>query len=200
LKNLFTQIEEMTPRLHGWCSVPKAQILASAVIALRPKICVEIGVWGGRSLFPMALAMKELGRGAVIGIDPWQAEASVVGQVNEADRKYWGHQPNHDLVYADFMGRIEPLGLTNILRVLRKKSDEVEPPEEIGILHIDGNHSDQAVKDVERFATKCPVGALCFMDDIGWSGGGVQRAVARLEAMGWRFLYNVDTSAVYQRQ
>ena len=40
------------------------------VLALRPAVVVEIGVWRGSSLLPMALALKELGRGQIVGVDP----------------------------------------------------------------------------------------------------------------------------------
>lgn len=200
MTSIFQQIETIkSPPYHGWCSIAKGQTLAALVLALRPKVCVEIGVWGGMSLFPMALAIKELGTGIVWGIDPWAASASVVGQVHAADQDFWGKQAPHDLVYADFMKRLDEFGIQNCVRVIRSKSDDVEPPSEIGLLHIDGNHSDQAVKDVTRFAPNCPTGAICVMDDIGWSGGGVERAVAKLQSMGWRRLYSLEAGAVYQR-
>ena len=77
MKQLFAQIEsELAVHKDGWCSIEKAYALASAIIALRPGVVVEIGIWAGRSLIPMALALKKVGAGKIIGIDPWRAEES----------------------------------------------------------------------------------------------------------------------------
>lgn len=197
---LFTDIEKLVPTMHGWCSVPKAHTLAAMVLALRPKTVVEIGVWGGRSLIPMAMAIRELGQGKVYGIDPWSAGASEQGQINEHDRAFWGNQNNHELVYNDFLRQLKVNRVESVVDVQRCPSDVATVPDGIGVLHIDGNHSDQAVKDVIKFAPLCEPGAFCVMDDIGWSGGGVERAVGRLKSLGWKELYTLDTGAVYQKR
>lgn len=197
--NLFQTISLVQPKLHGWCSPQKAAALASAVLAFRPELIVEIGVFGGSSLIPLALAAKEIGRCKVMAIDPWLAVASVEGQVNQADRDYWSNQQNHEMVYKDFLQKVSDLGLTEIVDIRRARSDDVEPPTNIGLLHLDGNHSDQAVKDVERFFPKCLVGSLAFVDDESWSGGGVARAIAKAKAMGFREMYKLGTGCVMQR-
>ena len=61
MTNLFLDIADVVPRLNGWCSVNKAQHLAAMVCALQPVTAVEIGVFGGKSLIPMAMAMKRIG-------------------------------------------------------------------------------------------------------------------------------------------
>ena len=66
--NLFSQIEAL-PMIGDWCPLDKAKTLAAMVLALRPAVVVEIGVWRGSSLLPMALALKELGRGQIVGVD-----------------------------------------------------------------------------------------------------------------------------------
>lgn len=205
MSNLFQRISELLPALHGWCSESKAHTLAAAVLALRPETTVEIGIYGGRSFLPMALAHKEIGRGMIIGIDPWHPHESAKGQINESDHKFWsenlppGQHASHDRVMNHFLQKLHELGVQNCVNIIRLPSDAVEPPTKIDLLHLDGNHSDQAVRDVERFAPKCRVGALMFVDDIHWSGGGVARAVEKLKATGWAFLYALDTGAVFQR-
>lgn len=196
---LFEEIALVQPKLMGWCSPVKAATLAAAVLALRPKIIVEIGVFGGSSFIPMAMAIKEIGQGLVYGIDPWDANASADGQINPADQAYWSKQETHDVVYNDFMSRVQTLNLGPFINIQRATSDKAGVPNNIQMLHIDGNHSDQAVKDVNRFAPKCISGALCFCDDLGWTGGGPLRAVAKLKSMGWRELYTLDTGAMFQK-
>jgi predicted O-methyltransferase YrrM len=78
VKQLFEKIDDLFERqLPGWCTKEKAYTLASLVIGTRPAVIVEVGVFGGRSFLPMALALKELGKGMAIGIDPWSPAASV---------------------------------------------------------------------------------------------------------------------------
>jgi hypothetical protein len=196
---LFETIARVQPKLHGWCSPEKAATLAAAVLAYRPEVVVEIGVFGGSSLIPLALAAKEIGRCKVIAIDPWLAVASVIGQINVEDQRYWSDQQRHETVYNDFLRVVSELGLSNIVDIRRAKSDDVEPPPNIGVFHLDGNHSDQAVKDVERFFPKCLVGSLAFVDDEGWAGGGVSRAIAKAKSMGFKELYKLGTGCVMQR-
>lgn len=77
MKNLFEKIEsDLAIHKDGWCTLEKAYALAAAVIMLRPSLVVEVGIWAGRSFVPMALALKQIGKGQIIGIDPWKAEES----------------------------------------------------------------------------------------------------------------------------
>ena len=83
MKNLFAQIEsELAHPDHqdGWCKLEKANALAAAIVSIQPNLIVEVGVWAGRSLIPMALSLKYLGKGKILGIDPWRAADSEIGQ------------------------------------------------------------------------------------------------------------------------
>jgi len=195
---IFDTIDRLVPSLVGWCSVPKAFTLARAVLAMRPDVTVEIGVFGGRSLLPMALAHRQIGKGKIVGIDPWSASASIVGQLCPNDAVWWG-QCDHEQVYKEFMGKVEMLGLQKWVNIIHKNSDEVEPPQIIDLFHLDGNHGEQAHKDAQRFAPNMRVGGLCFLDDIEWTGGGVKRASQFIESIGFVELFRQDTGAMYQR-
>lgn len=188
--------------LTGWTSKQKAEVLVSAIIALRPQFSLEIGVWGGKGCIPMAIAHKRIGVGKVIGVDPWMASSSVEGQVNEEDRKWWSDQKNHDLVYNMFMSSRKAFGLDDYLQVVRSSSDDFTPPE-LGLLVIDGNHGEQAITDTQRYAPHVNNGGLVVMDDLNWSGGAVSRAVNELLKMGFIELYRVENKsecwAVFQR-
>lgn len=198
ISELFLQIEALVPTLEGWCVPEKACEFASIITSLRPEISVEIGVWGGRGTLSMALAHRFAGRGKVIAIDPWSATASVAGQTG-ADAAWWGEQQKHDYVYERFMGSIQMLSLMNWIEVQKKRSDAVEVPKGIGFIVIDGNHSDQAVEDVKRYAPNVRMGGVVYMDDLSWSGGGVQRAANRLLKLGFEELYRRDQGAFFQR-
>ena len=67
---------ERLSKLDGWCSEKKARVLCALVSFFRPNVCVEIGVFGGKSLFAMASACYEYG-GTVHGIDPWTKDEAL---------------------------------------------------------------------------------------------------------------------------
>ncbi len=76
------------------------------------------------------------------------------------------------------------------------------PMQEIDLLHIDGQHTEQAVKDVDRFARNVRRGGICCMDDIEWANDGdqqVKAAVERLKELGFVEKYPVGTGAMFVR-
>ena len=194
---LHSRIAALVPSISGWCSVEKANDLALAVIKLRSSVTVEIGVFGGRSLLPMALAHAEQDHGGVWAIDPWQAAASVEGY-DPVNAEWWS-RVNHEALYQQFLGHLKAHGVEKFVKIVRGKSDNVTPPEVIDVLHLDGQHTDQTVRDVERFASRVRPDGFVFVDDIHWSGGGVERGVARLLTMGFTQIFVRDTGAMFQR-
>lgn len=190
--NIFQKIENVHGEISGWCSQQKAQTLASIVLASRPAISLEIGIWFGKSLLPVALVHQHLGIGKVIAIDPWFAGCSVAGQENPADAEWWRHQDRHELAYNSFLAKVKELGLRETVDVQRMHSDEFDPPDGIGLLSLDGNHGVQAIKDIERYAPKVKLGGFLVADDLKWTGGAVERAISLLPVMGFIELYTVE--------
>ncbi len=202
---LFSQIEQLVPTLDGWCSVPKAGQLAATVLALRPKVTVEIGVFGGRSLIPMALAHQMMNSGRVYGIDPWNASSSTEEMTGE-NKAYWA-KVDHDAVYRRFMGHVANLGLSPVVEVIRARSDCYNWPLDLPVdaLHIDGSHGyNAATSDATRYGARVRVGGICFVDDISWDSHGPEQALVILQKMGFVELYRVvdgsDNWAAFQRQ
>jgi len=203
-ENLFSKIENFLGTMEGgWCTAKKAHTLASIIVALRPALVLEIGVWTGRSLIPMALACRENKFGKVIGIDPYKAVASVDGQ-NAESAGWWSRQQIHDDALKYFRGKVAEFDVEDYVDLHVQPSDDVEPPYELGLLHVDGNHGPQALRDVERFAPRVHVGGFVVLDDIGWSGGAVSASVASLLANGFVHVRTASTDgddwAMYQRR
>ena len=197
MSTLNERIAALVPRMDGWCTVEKGCDLALAVIKLRAAVSVEIGVFGGRSLLPIALAHQGQDFGVVWAIDPWNPAASVIGQ-NEVNANWWGHC-DHETIYQRFLAHVKTQGVDRYVKIIRQESDSVEPPPVIDLLHIDGNHSDQTIRDVSRFASKVRPGGFCFVDDLHWAKG-VETAVDNLLAMGFVKLFVRDTGAMFQRE
>lgn len=165
--------------LTGWCTKSKAAILIDLVMEAKAQTVVEIGVWGGRSLVPMAFALKELGHGTAFGIDPWSATASAEGMtgVNEE----WWTMVDHEAIYQGLVNKIAKFGLKNSVELLRYTSEKAPPIVDIDILHIDGNHSDKtSYFDVTKWAPLVRNGGYIVFDDITW--GTTTRAVDWLNA------------------
>jgi predicted O-methyltransferase YrrM len=195
ITELMMKIEDVVPKLEGWCDVYKAQHLAAMVISMRPKVTVEIGVFGGRSLCPISMAHSFIEYGYALGIDPWAKSASLDGM--DGENKQWWDNLDHDAIYSGFMSASARLRADGFMKVERMTSNEAVhlTPNVIDLLHIDGNHGPQAIADVDNYATRLRAGGILVMDDVDWAAP----AVTQINALGFRHLYQLGTGAVFQR-
>lgn len=170
-------------QLTGWCSKAKASVLIDIILKRKPEVVVEIGVWGGKSLIPMACAIRANGKGRINGIDPWKNEASIQGTKNELNRQWWG-SIDHQKVLDELMAKMVQFGLVDNIQLIRATSLEATPIFKIDLLHIDGNHSDEtSYGDVVKWVPLMKRGGWIIFDDIGWGDEGAcetARAVAYL--------------------
>lgn len=166
-----TKLKEIVESLDGWCSYDKASTLHNLVLEEKPNLIVELGVYGGRSLVPMALAQIENKKGTIIGIDPWLAEASLEGAHSTQSIGGWGGVKNTDYsyIYERCVNKIIEYNLNNC-ELIRMKSQEAISlfvDNSIDVLHQDGNHSeDLATIEVELYMQKLKSGGYWISDDI----------------------------------
>lgn len=185
--------------MHGWTTPGKAKELYELTLRIKPKVAMEIGVFGGRGTIAVALALKQLGTGKIIAIDPWDAGESAKGQVEPQGEKWWQDQ-DHEAVYQSFVWHVARQGVKDFVDVQRITSDEVACPAEIGLLIIDGNHGEQAIADAKKFAPAVPLGGYCLLDDLDWAGGYVRRAEEFIKSIGFVFIRLIDgQTGIYQR-
>ena len=83
------KLKSLVKSLPGWCTPEKAQRLFDLVIESNSQITCELGVFGGRSFIPLALAHKQKGTGFALGIDAWKKEASLEGTNSLENNEYW---------------------------------------------------------------------------------------------------------------
>jgi predicted O-methyltransferase YrrM len=206
---MMAEIEAAVPEGGTWCSFEKAGVLASIIVATRPEVVVELGVWQGGSAIPMGIALRGIGAGKLIAIDAWSAEASVVGQKDE-HLKWWGETQGtagHDRAYEVFLARLKKHGITeDRCEVRRQQTDQSDVPEAIDVLHHDANHGPQAVRDIDRWAPAVRVGGFLIIDDLDWPGDAapdapryVRHARDRAIELGFVDLYPLGTGCVMQR-
>lgn len=155
--------------MHGWCTPEKGVDLADLILEYKPTNAIEIGVFGGRSLFAMAMAMQQLGRVAT-GIDPWVKAATLIGQDDENSR--WWASIDIESIYRQFVQSVHDLSLLDACQWLRGDSQNVAPliaDGSIEFFHLDSNHSEFiSCRDVTTWAPKMANKSIWVMDDTDW--------------------------------
>lgn len=160
---------------EGWCVFDKAIELSEFIVERRPMCIVEIGIFSGKSLIPMAVAAKSIGA-EVWGVDPWTVEACVEGSNDEATNQYWREMDKSgtlERIRKDFMRDMARNGVDRTIRVLMAHDLNVIQffgDDTIGLLHLDSNHSPEvSLRSVQDWSKKVEHGGLFCMDDIDWA-------------------------------
>ena len=159
--------------LEGWCSVEKAMHMIDLVLEVKPKVCVEIGVFGGRSLYPVAAALQLLEKGFVIAIDPWDRFEAIRffdPNTDEQDLRWWG-KLNIDFIYSSYLHMLSRFDLEPFVETIRDTAEMAQShiDEEIDILHLDGNHCEEpSTLDVVLYLPKVRQGGYIWMNDALW--------------------------------
>lgn len=179
IEQLKKQICNVHPSFEGWCSREKALTLIDLVLEIHPKVCVDIGVFGGSSLFPIASTLKFLGSGIVIGIDPWDKLESIKDfdpVQDEAHLKWWS-QLDFNYIYDTYLKALKRFGVEKYCITIKATSVRAAAAiDHIDLLHIDGNHSEEGFRsDVELYLPKVRSGGYILLNDSLW--GNAQDAV-----------------------
>ena len=155
----------------GGCPLDKANVISHNIIDNDYKVCVEIGVWRGRSLTPIMVATKHIG-GECYGIDPWNKDDAMEF---EAPTNIQNTVTNI-IAGADFEGAYQDvLKLTRNYpkcKIIRKTAEDAvdDIPDSIDMLHIDGNHDSGLVTiDIKLYVPRVRSGGMVIMDDTNWA-------------------------------
>lgn len=159
--------------LEGWCPDHKARQMCALILTNKPAVVVEIGVFGGKSLIPQAIACRKNSHGLVYAIDPWTNEAAMESYPQDDPNLNWWSQQNLDKVCAQFCAYVNDQGLAPWVRIVRKRAEDCldlfGPDNPIDVLHIDGNHSTEtAIRDVKNYLPRVREGGWVWMDDVNW--------------------------------
>lgn len=156
--------------LEGWCSEEKCDKLYNLIIDKKPLNLVEIGVFGGKSLFSQAFALKENEMGTIHGVDSWQSSDCIVG-MNEKSAINWWNSLDYEKLYQECLNNVKINDFEKYVKIHRMSSEEYSKliDFEIDILHIDGNHEEESsCKDVELYLPKVKLGGYIWFDDANW--------------------------------
>jgi cephalosporin hydroxylase len=170
----------MRGEIPGWLTPEVGAAMRNLIWKVKPEVCVEIGVFAGKSLINTALALKENGHGVVYGIDPWRLDVALAGA--SPDEFDW-NKADLDAVHYDCMRAIWEHGVERFAVVIRTQSREAQylfPIESIEILYIDGGHSeDSSVDDVTWYLPRVKLGCHVWLDDTNYDS--LQKAIGIVE-------------------
>lgn len=170
--------------------------MRNLIYKVKPDVCVEIGVFAGKSLINTALALKENGHGVVYGIDPWRTETSIAACPPEETKEFW-EVIDMDAVHYDCMRAIWQHGLDEhvcIIRATSRQANYLFPiprdglcftsslvSDGIDILYIDGGHSEESsVYDATEYGCCVKEGGHIWIDDTNYDS--LKKAIGIVEA------------------
>jgi len=163
----------LSSSVYGWCSDEKAMAFAELVLEVKPDVCVEIGVFGGKSLLPVAAALKALGKGVIIGIDPWDNEIAMQSFdpiLEASDYNYWG-QMNFKELYLPYAKSLRENKLNDHVITFVTPSEAAAPHiPPIDILYIDGSLTEKAsIQDVSLYLPRVLSGGYIWINNAAFN-------------------------------
>ena len=173
IEKLRRRIKIIVPNAVGWCSEEKGLALLDLVLEVKPKVVVEIGVFGGASFLPMACGVKHLKSGIIYAIDSWNNIECVkhLDPIEDKEHIDWWRTVRLLDVYASFLDKLLLFDYENYAIILRKSSEEaVSDIGAIDILHIDGHRSEEITAlDVKLYLPKVVSGGyICLGDTLSF--------------------------------
>ncbi|HEY1258814.1 MAG TPA: class I SAM-dependent methyltransferase [Stellaceae bacterium] len=174
--DLQLRLKDVVARLPGWCPEEKARWMVDRILDGGYKTAAEIGVFAGRSVFPIAFAIAANKGTAVYAVDAWENEAATSSPTEYQNDVWWD---NVDLVGVknSFLREIISQNLTGVIKIFELPSNSAylaiknKIGRSIDFLHIDGAHSEtQANFDVTHWSELVTPGGMIVLDDIDWPG------------------------------
>lgn len=192
--------------LHGWCEEEKMLKLYELVKQCSEEIkdtvplSVELGIFGGRSLLPMAYAHKELRKGFALGIDSWDNVTPTEGSNAPANNEWWS-KLDIGSVFASFNRATLKSEWSGNVKYLKGRSDAFAKDfadESITILHQDSNHNSEVItKELELWSPKVKTGGYWIADDTNWVEA--KEGYGKLPAYGFELVEDFGTWQMWKK-
>ncbi len=141
---------------NSWSSEKKIDLLMDLTYLQRPIRCIEIGVFKGDSLLPVAAVLKLLKQGKIYAIDPWNNFETIKHLTDNNPHKRWWFNVNMKKIFNAFKKMLDFWQLNHVCEFIRLPSaqavSQIAQKGEIDFLHIDGNFSRQgSIEDVQNY-------------------------------------------------
>lgn len=180
-KHISDAIHEYIPHMEGWTTPERACEIANCILETKANICVDIGVFAGRSTVAMGFAARQLVNSKVYGIDPWVPEAATDNDDNKEGVDWWKDKANLEDIQRQAVRSVWNHHLEPWVIFIRSRSEYVHQLfPVIEFLNIDGGHSETAsCRDVELYLPLVKSGSFITMDDTLWPS--TQKALRLME-------------------
>lgn len=154
---------------NSWCSETKINLMMDLIYQIKPRVCVEIGVFTGSSLLPVAATLQYLRLGKVYGIDAWSNEQAVkYMSPQDANFKWWSKVDMLEAKKASF-NLIDLWEIKPYCTLIHAPSEigVNYVPNEIDFLHLDGNFGEAgALLDIQLFLPKVKSGGYILLSNL----------------------------------
>jgi Methyltransferase domain len=169
------------PHMEGWTTPDRACEMADCIIKTQARVCVDIGVYAGRSTIAMGFGARELYDSMVYGIDPWKVESAIEGESVVEGLRWWQQNSNLEEMHRQTMHQIWAHRLDQWVTIIRAESQHVHQLfEVIDFLNIDGNHTEVAsCRDVRLYLPLLRKEHYLMFDDCDWPS--TQKALGMIE-------------------
>lgn len=205
MQELFSRIANFIPTVHGWCTVEKAHWLARWIIERQCTLVVEIGVFGGSSLVPMALAMDYIQRLGIVhgcqlvGVDAYSNDTAETNDLEGPNKAWWKavdlaavQKSAQEAVISHKVGHIVDFMICPSKEAVERFDDL-----SLDLVHVDGSHNEEeSTRDVKMWWPKLRAGGLMVLDDTNWPS--LMAARGLVSSLG-NILYHHETWEAYQK-
>jgi len=175
-EDLTKKVISCLPKLIGWCSDEKAEEIIDLILEEKPKVYVEIGVFGGSSLFPVLATFKYLKQGKVYAIDSWSNDVCIKNLDDTDPNKKWWEKVDLKQVHNSFKSMLKNYKMEKICKIFKCTSENALKNFEdnsIDVLHIDGNYSEETTyNDVVKYLPKVKKDGFIWLSNIYWYVNG----------------------------
>lgn len=158
--------------IPGWCSEEKAHLMMDHIREKKCLVCVEIGVFGGKSMLPILKSLKYNGQGNLYAIDAWSGLEATKGYPTSDPNYSWWNNLDWDHFYTQTLSLVTKHRLHQFCNVLRTSSQDAVnyfADDTIDFIHLDGNHTeDLAFEDVIAYFPKVKDGGYLLLSDPNW--------------------------------
>lgn len=203
-----TEIPLQIESMEGWCSASKALALFEYVIARRPARSIELGVWGGRSLFPLACGHWATTFGHISGFDTYRVEETLEG-TNDPENAAWWQTVDFARIEDEArltLSRAVPAAYWSLIKTrtypeppsVGTSTDPITRTPWVDLLHQDSNHSEEvSCAELAYWRPAMRPGSLWILDDANWPSIQKVRREMR-DAYGFTLLVDAEQWASYE--
>lgn len=171
-ENYQAETYSMMESIPGWCTKEKNKFIMDTLVRMENPICLEIGVFAGRSMISIMRTLQYIQGGQFFGIDAWNSNEAVMGfAVSDPNYEWWRgldyenlHSCAENILHRHDFDHVCNLIHLNSSEAFKQFSDNT-----FDFIHLDGNHNKQyAYEDAKNFLPKLKNGGLILLNDPNW--------------------------------